>query len=42
MDNYFENLYNDVFEYAYESLTDEIVYNGYIITEATGGGGYSY
>lgn len=38
MIDYFNNLYDDVFEYAYESLTDDIVYNGYIITEATGEG----
>lgn len=35
MIDYFEDLYDNVFEYAYESLTDDIVYNGYIITEAT-------
>ena len=38
MIDYFNNLYDDVFEYTYESLTDDIVYNGYIITEATGEG----
>lgn len=38
MIDYFNNLYDDVFEYTYESLTDDIVYNGYIITEDTGEG----
>lgn len=40
MNNYFNDLYNEVFDYTYESLTDSLVCDGCIITEATGGGSF--
>lgn len=39
MIDYFENLYDDVFEYAYESLTDDIIWNGYYVESAPDGSG---
>lgn len=38
--DYFNDLYNEVFDYTYESLTDSLLCDGYIITEATGGGSF--
>ena len=37
--NYFNDLYNDVFDYTYESLTDNIVCDGCVITESYDGDG---
>ena len=37
--NYFEDLYDDVFEYAYESLTDNIIWNGYYVESVPDGSG---
>ena len=39
MIDYFNNLYDNVFEYAYESLTDDIIWNGYYVESAPDGGG---
>lgn len=37
--DYFDNLYNEVFDYTYESITDNIVCDGCIITESYDGDG---
>lgn len=39
MDYYFNDLYDEVFEYAYESLTDGFMWNGYLVESAPDGGG---
>lgn len=39
MNNYFNDLYNEVFDYTYESLTDTIICDGCVITESYDGDG---
>lgn len=37
--SYFDDLYDEVFEYAYESLTDGFIWNDYLVESAPDGGG---